>query len=121
MASELGIDHSVESLKISCNEDISRIQSDVYDYERKLSEVQQVTGMSKLIHGGQIKRRREFLEGEIANRKKKLAELQLEMEIYDRYGKDIPKDAPNYERMKKMLDNRINKLEIVLMIDLGMM
>ena len=121
MSSTLGIDHSVSSLKESCQQDISKVQAEVYDYERKLEEVNKIAGVSKLIHISQIRKRREYLESEIAKLKKKVAELRQEMEMYNRYGKDIPKDAPNYEQLANMLDNRIYKLEIVLMIDLGMM
>lgn len=121
MASELNIDHSVQELKNSCNEEFNQVNFDLREIERKLLSLESVSKMNKLIHHGQIKKRREYLESEIEKLKKKAAELHQEMEMYNKYGKDIPKDAPNYEALIKMLDNRIYKLEICIMIELGMM
>ena len=121
MSHLLNIDHSVDELKSSCIQDIDRIKMDARDVERQLADLEQISGMSKLFHAGQIKKRKQHLLGNLAQYREQLANLNLELKMYKTYGKNIPKDEPNRELLEQLLDKRISKVEIILMVEMGMM
>lgn len=121
MAQDLKFDHEINEFTESCLEDIRRVNDEIKHLEGKISEFDNIGKFNKLFHSGQIKAELEKLQTTLENTKIKLSQFQQELEMYQTYGKDIPKDMPNYDELSKMMQNRINKLDIIVMIDMGMM
>lgn len=116
-----GITHDLQSHKNSCLQEASRVRSDIYDIERKLKELDSASAWERITHGREIKRRREVLEESLSKLKQRLNKLDLEMDMYNRYGLNPPPTAYGYEEMMKQIEEREQKLDIVSMIELGLM
>ena len=116
-----GITHDLQSYKNSCSQEASHVRGDIYDIERKLKELNSASAWERIAHGREIKKRKEYLEQSLHHLKQRLNKLNLEMEIYNRYGLTPPPTAYGYEEMIKQIEEREQKLDIVSMIDLGLM
>ena len=120
MSRMIDIEYEPSRLISSCNEDLSRIRSDINSAERNLEKLEKRSGMDKLFHMGEIKRKKEILKREIEDLKRKLAIVEKEREFYSRWGTKIPEGEAGKE-MRKLLEARQEKLDILTMIECGLM
>ena len=120
MSRMIDIEYEPSRLIASCNEDLSRIRADINSAERSLERLESRSGMDKLFHMGEIKRKKEILKREIDDLKRKQTIVEKEREFYLRWGTKIPEGEAGKE-MRKILEARQEKLDILTMIECGLM
>ncbi len=120
MSRMIDIEYSASQLISNCNEELSHIRSDINSKERNLAALEKRSGMDKLFHMGEIKRKKELLTRELDDLKRKLAIVEKEREYYVRWGTKIPEGEAGKE-MRKLYETRVEKLDILTMIECGLM
>lgn len=117
-----GVTHELKSYIMSCSEEISRVESDIYQTQKALDEHEQAyPGLAKVIHRGKYSKRKEFLQNKLSELKTRQADLELEMKIYKNYGLNPPADLPNREKVMSIIQARDTKMDIVFMVEMGQM
>ena len=120
MSRRIDIEYSSENLIQNCQEELARIRGDINTAKRKLEDLDKTGGFGKLFHIGEIKRKRERLQIEIKDLERKERIVQKEQEYYKKFGTKIPEGEAGKE-MRKLLEARQEKLDILTMIECGLM
>ena len=120
MSRMIDIEYSAQNLIQNCQEELARIRGDINSAKRKLEALDSKGGFGKLFHLGEIKRRKESLQIEIKELERKERIVKKEQEYYQRFGTKIPEGEAGKE-MRKLLEARQEKLDILTMIDCGLM
>lgn len=103
-----------------CRYDIYKAEDILRECKHKIQELDNLPRAEKILHHVKIKNRRAFLEEEYQEHQQKLNRLHLELELYEKYGLEVP-EGEYAETFKKMIENRKNKLDIVNMVELNLM
>ena len=112
--------YQLDSFKMSCNEELVNVEAEMYKVEQGLKRLKDTPAVERLLHHSKIKQRRAWLEKSYAEYAQRRESLLLEQEVYKRYGLNIP-SGPEFDRVRKLVEARHGKLEIVEMIDCGLM
>lgn len=120
MSRLIDIEYEASQLISNCNEELSHIKSEINSKERSLKEVEKRSGMDKLFHMGDIRRKKEMLKKEIDDLKRRQAIVEKERAYYSKWGTKIPEGEAGKE-MRKLLEIRQEKLDILTMIECGLM
>lgn len=116
-------EYTLRDFMSSCNQDIADLRGRIYDKQRALADLDHVSAKDRIFHGARIKERRRSLETQIEEMNANLEALLKELEKYERYGLEFYRTGPGKEDKTQVerMNNRENKMQIVEMIDLGMM
>ncbi len=120
MSRMIDIDYEPSQFISSCDEELFRIRGDIHTKQKQLAELDKVTGLNKLFHAGEIKRKRERLQAELSDFERREKIVTKEREYYARFGIKIPEGEAGAE-MRKLFEARQEKLDILTMIDCGLM
>ena len=117
------IEFSLKEYVASCNEDICSVKGRIIDAERELEYLQNITGWERMAHRSKINARIKTVQATKSSLEQQLASLQLELQKYNLFGIDyyLHGNGKNDETQLKQMEARRTKMEIVQMIDLGMM
>lgn len=121
MGAMSGVEHSLQSFRSSCDEELHRVEREIWDNQRWLSELMEESTMYKIFKGSKYRQRKAHLEKTIEGLEARKKELQLELRIYSEYGLNIPENHPERERFQRIIEARDNKLDIILLVEMGMM
>jgi hypothetical protein len=121
MGSLSGITHNLQEYIRSCNEDISRVSREVSDYKRRLADLTAESRLYKIFKVASYKQRKSVIEETLARLEAQLSDLQLEMNTYKRFGLDVPQNIPSYEKIKNLIEARDSKLDVVFLVEMGLM
>ena len=116
-----GISHSLQEYIRICNDDISRISRDVSDYKRRLADLMAESRLYKIFKVASYKQRKSVIEETLSRLESQLSDLQLELNAYRKFGLDISQDIPAYNKIKDMIEARDGKLDIIMLVEMGMM
>ena len=116
-----GVTHSLQSYRMSCSEELHRVEREIWDNQRSYEKLLAESAMYKIFKGSRYRQRKAQLENTIANLEARKKDLQLELRIYSHYGLEIPTNIPEYERYQAIIEARDNKLDIVMLVEMGMM
>lgn len=117
----IDIDHDVRSYLMSCSEDVRHFEDEMYRIEKQLNAMKEITGFKRFVNGRSLKAREEQLKSSYEMWKTKRDNVLYEIEIYKTYGTNPPTTLQNYQKIKDMMIDRVAKMDIVAMIDMGMM
>ena len=120
MSRVIDIDYEASQLISNCNEELSHIRSEINSNEMSIRTLEKRLGMDKLFHMGDIKRKKEKLKREIDDLKRRQAIVEKERAYYLKWGTKIPEGESGNE-MRKLLEARQEKLDILTMIECGLM
>lgn len=121
MGSMSGVDHDISAYRSSCSQEINRIESELHDKKRKLANLMAESRLYKIFKSSQYKERKNSIECAIREIEKRLEELNFEMRIYKSYGLNIPQNLPDYEKIMEIIRARDTKLDIILLVEMGLM
>ena len=116
----LDVEYDSRQLIYSCNEEISQIMADMNDIKRRLEELNKTGAFDKLFHFVDIKRKKDKLKKEYDRLKQREKIVYKEREFYQKFGTKIP-EGEEWNEMRKLLEARQSKLDIISMIDFGLM
>lgn len=110
----------VEDYIYSCREEIMHVEDELSEIDKKIKEIDNESFSTKLFYHAKLKRRREYLVEQKERVMKRYDKLNDELNFYRKNGLDVSemKDAEKY---KVYIEDRTTKLNIVNMIELGMM
>lgn len=120
MSRMIDTEYSAQNFIQNCNEELTRIRSDINTATRKLEALDRTSAFNKILHISEIKRKRERLQTEINKLEIREKIVKKEREYYKRFGTQIPEGDEGNE-MRKLLEERQEKLDIVTMIECGLM
>lgn len=103
-----------------CRYDIYKAEDLLRECKHKIQELDNLPRAEKILHHVRIKNRRAFLEELCQEHQKKLDMLHFELELYEKYGLEVP-EGEHAETFKKIIEARKNKLDIVNMVELNLM
>jgi len=106
-----------------CNQDLCNLRGQIHDVEKAIEAVENITGLEKILHRSKIKARLKHLYESKARLEHEYECVQLELENYNRHGIDYYLHGPgkNDEFQTKRLDARTTKMEVIEMVELGLM
>lgn len=112
--------YEIEDYIRSCREEIRNVKDEIKEVNEKIKEIDAEPFSSKVFFYGKLKRKREFLLYKRESAQKRYNDLNDELNFYRKHGLDVS-NVENKERYKYFIEIRTNKLNIVNMIEVGMM
>ena len=116
-----GVQHDLQTYKNSCIEDMRNVERDIADNKRRLESVMSESGLYKVFRASKYKQSKSYYEKIISQLEARFRDLQLEMSAYLKFGLDIPENIPEYEKLKELIEARDSKLDIILLVEMGLM
>lgn len=110
----------VEDYIYSCRDEIWRAKDALDEIDAKIKELDAEPLSSKVFFYGKFKRKREYLLYQREEAQKRYNDLNDELNFYRKHGLDVS-NVEDKERYKYFIEIRTNKLNIVNMIEVGMM
>lgn len=117
-----GITHDLQSYKMSCSEELTRVGCDVVKTKNSLESLEKEYSLvGKLMHRAKYLKRKEFLQNLLADYEKRMGELELEMAVYNHFGLNPPPDIPNRDKIMALIEARDSKMDVVFLVEMGQM
>ena len=109
----------VSILISACSEELSEIREEMKRVQAKIEKLEKESRIAKIFHSGEIKRKKEKLQSSYNILEQKEEIVIKERNYYQRYGTNIPEGEEGLI-MRKLLQSRQEKLDIIAMIDCGL-
>lgn len=116
-----GIKHELQAFRNSCAQEIIGIESEIRDYKRRYAQLNAESKLYKVFRASKYKERKTIIEKKLKELEERLKELKFEMEIYDTYGRKIPQNIPEYQKIIELIESRDRKLDVIMLVEMGLM
>lgn len=117
---DIEFNYSVKDYILSCNEEIMQIENTIHELRKRFKNLENLSALNKFVHRSDIKKKQQILQADYDAQIERLNVVKAELEYYEKFGLTSPSgECGGF--IDEAIKKRKSKLDIINMIDLGMM
>lgn len=117
---DIDFNYSVKDYILSCNEEIIQIENTIFELRKRFKNLENLSALNKFVHRSDIKKQQQILQADYDAQIERLDIVKAELEYYEKFGLTAP-SGESGGLIEDAIQKRKTKLDIINMIELGMM